>query len=111
MKFLRNIGIGMGMLAITLMAVASEGSQNVNRVTYKTQQVGDVKIFYREAGSPSRPTIVLLHGFPFVVPYVQEYISAAVRGNITLSPLTCLVYGYSDQPSPEQFCIYLRSHC
>ena len=35
-----------------------------NKTSYRYQQVGGVKIFYREAGSPSRPTIVLLHGFP-----------------------------------------------
>ncbi|MBB6254404.1 alpha/beta fold hydrolase [Nitrospirillum iridis] len=27
-------------------------------------EVGDVSIFYREAGDPERPTILLLHGFP-----------------------------------------------
>lgn len=31
---------------------------------FKTAEVAGVKIFYREAGEPSRPTIVLLHGFP-----------------------------------------------
>lgn len=33
-------------------------------IQYKYLQVGDVKIFYREAGDPSRPAILLLHGFP-----------------------------------------------
>ena len=31
---------------------------------FKTAEVAGVKIFYREAGDPSKPTIVLLHGFP-----------------------------------------------
>jgi len=31
---------------------------------HKTVQVGDVEIFYREAGPAQAPTIVLLHGFP-----------------------------------------------
>jgi len=30
----------------------------------KTADVAGVKIFYREDGDPSKPTIVLLHGFP-----------------------------------------------
>jgi len=30
----------------------------------KNANVAGLKIFYREAGEPSRPTIVLLHGFP-----------------------------------------------
>lgn len=30
----------------------------------KFQQVGSVNVFYREAGDPQKPTILLLHGFP-----------------------------------------------
>ena len=31
---------------------------------FKTADVAGLKVFYREAGDPSKPTIVLLHGFP-----------------------------------------------
>jgi pimeloyl-ACP methyl ester carboxylesterase len=31
---------------------------------FKTADVASLRIFYREAGDPSKPTIVLLHGFP-----------------------------------------------
>lgn len=33
-------------------------------ITYKSIQVDNCKVFYREAGNPSNPTILLLHGFP-----------------------------------------------
>ncbi|WP_304993712.1 alpha/beta fold hydrolase [Burkholderia plantarii] len=33
-------------------------------VSHHYVQVDDVKVFYREAGSPSAPTVLLLHGFP-----------------------------------------------
>jgi pimeloyl-ACP methyl ester carboxylesterase len=33
-------------------------------ITYRTAQVDDSKIFYREAGSPGAPKLLLLHGFP-----------------------------------------------
>ena len=33
-------------------------------VTYNTVEINDVDIFYREAGNPENPTILLLHGFP-----------------------------------------------
>jgi pimeloyl-ACP methyl ester carboxylesterase len=33
-------------------------------VSYRYAQVDDVKVFYREAGDPSSPTVLLLHGFP-----------------------------------------------
>jgi pimeloyl-ACP methyl ester carboxylesterase len=31
---------------------------------FKTADVAGLRLFYREAGAPSKPTIVLLHGFP-----------------------------------------------
>lgn len=33
-------------------------------VSYKTQKVGDVEVFYREAGRKGAPVLLLLHGFP-----------------------------------------------
>lgn len=33
-------------------------------IRYRTHQIGDVEVFYREAGSADAPTILLLHGFP-----------------------------------------------
>ena len=34
------------------------------KVTYQTQTVGDVDVFYREAGPVDGPVVLLLHGFP-----------------------------------------------
>lgn len=36
----------------------------MSAVRYHTHQIGDVNLFYREAGPPQAPVIVLLHGFP-----------------------------------------------
>lgn len=33
-------------------------------ISYNYQQVGNVKVFYREAGDAGKPAILLLHGFP-----------------------------------------------
>jgi pimeloyl-ACP methyl ester carboxylesterase len=33
-------------------------------VRYKTVDLGDVQIFYREAGARTAPSVLLLHGFP-----------------------------------------------
>ena len=33
-------------------------------MNFKTADVAGLRLFYREAGDPSKPTIVLLHGFP-----------------------------------------------
>ena len=34
------------------------------RTRYKTRHIGDVEVFYREAGPVDAPVILLLHGFP-----------------------------------------------
>jgi len=34
------------------------------RVSYRTQAVGDVEVFYREAGPAGAPVVLLLHGYP-----------------------------------------------
>ena len=33
-------------------------------VHYRTQKVGEVEVFYREAGPADAPVLLLLHGFP-----------------------------------------------
>ncbi|CAG6390751.1 alpha/beta fold hydrolase [Streptomyces cocklensis] len=40
------------------------GLPAVARITHRFAQVGDVRVFYREAGPRDRPTLLLLHGFP-----------------------------------------------
>lgn len=51
--------------------VAAQSSSNteqqksdLSRVRHAYETVDGLKIFYREAGDPAKPTIVLLHGFP-----------------------------------------------
>src|SRR5579862_2692201 len=41
----------------------SETKMDVPKVRHSTLQVGPVTVFYREAGLPDRPVLLLLHGF------------------------------------------------
>jgi pimeloyl-ACP methyl ester carboxylesterase len=96
------------MLAVAAMAFGSEGGNEVNQTTYKTQRVDGIKIFYREAGSPSRPTIVLLHGFPSSSHMFRDLIPLlSPRYHVIAADMPG--YGYSDQPSAEQF-VYTFDH-
>src|SRR6202034_2120695 len=36
----------------------------MSAIEYRSAQVGDLKIFYREAGAADAPALLLLHGFP-----------------------------------------------
>lgn len=42
----------------------SELLMEATEVAYRTVKVGDLDIFYREAGSQDAPVVLLLHGFP-----------------------------------------------
>lgn len=41
-----------------------DASNNARRLSFNTVQVGEVDVFYREAGPKDAPVLLLLHGFP-----------------------------------------------
>ncbi len=47
-----------------IKAAAQSAPPVVHHVSYKTQRVGDVEIYYREAGPANAPVLLLLHGYP-----------------------------------------------
>ncbi len=64
----------------TMSTEASEGTAasfaGSRRVWYRTVEIDGQTIFYREAGSPDAPTLVLLHGFPTSSHMFRELIPA-----------------------------------
>jgi pimeloyl-ACP methyl ester carboxylesterase len=72
------------------------------RVTYHTTQVDGLKIFYREAGPKSAPTLVLLHGYPSSSHMFRNLIPALSDKYHIIAP-DYPGFGYSDAPSPEQY--------
>ena len=50
--------------ACTLGLTRSVSAQHTVTVLHKTVKVGELDIFYREAGPKDAPAILLLHGFP-----------------------------------------------
>lgn len=50
-------------LAASLLVGGAQAADAERQVHYRYEQVGDVKVFYREAGNPTAPTVLLLHGF------------------------------------------------
>lgn len=57
---LRHAGIALSALLVSTAALAAAPQ----RTHYRTVDVDGVKIFYREAGDPKAPSILLLHGLP-----------------------------------------------
>ncbi len=62
------IAIGMSASGPSVPALAgtpvAPTAQDSLQLRYKTQMVGGVEVFYREAGPKTAPTLLLLHGFP-----------------------------------------------
>jgi pimeloyl-ACP methyl ester carboxylesterase len=74
----------------------------MNAITYHTADVDGFKIFYRQAGMPYAPKLLLLHGFPSASHMFRDLIPLlADRFHIIAPDLPG--FGRSDMPSRDQF--------
>ena len=91
-------------LASTSLALAStETAANAqNDVLYKTIEIEGVDIFYREAGSPNAPTLLILHGFPTSSHMFRELIED-LKDDYHLVAPDYPGFGNSEQPSMDEF--------
>jgi pimeloyl-ACP methyl ester carboxylesterase len=69
---------------------------------YRTVTVQGLEVFYREAGDPSRPTLVLLHGFPASSFMFRELIGALADRFHLVAP-DHVGFGRSAMPAVEEF--------
>lgn len=68
----------------------------------RTATVNGRKVFYREAGDPSKPTIVLLHGFPTSSHMFRTLIHELSDDYHLVAP-DHIGYGFSDMPPVDEF--------
>jgi pimeloyl-ACP methyl ester carboxylesterase len=66
---------------------------------FKTADVAGLSLFYREAGDPSKPAIVLLHGFPSSSHQFHDLIPRLADRFQVIAP-DYPGMGYSDAPAP-----------
>lgn len=114
--FFARLGIGLiraAAVAAAMLGIAAGADaaalDSVSATTrYHREQVDGIGIFYREAGPPNAPTLVLLHGFP-----------SSSREFDTLIPLVAARYhviapdfpgfGHSDAPEASAY-VYTFDH-
>jgi pimeloyl-ACP methyl ester carboxylesterase len=72
------------------------------RATSHTVNVGGNNVFYREAGRPSSPTLVLLHGNPSSSFMFRDLIPRLANHFHVIAP-DYPGFGYSDTPAPETY--------
>lgn len=80
----------------------TSSNADVSAVSYRTIEVEGLEIFYREAGNPQRPTIVLLHGFPTSSHMFRDLITELSDEFHLVAP-DYPGYGYSAMPSVSEF--------
>jgi pimeloyl-ACP methyl ester carboxylesterase len=96
-------------LAAILAACAHAGPPPAvwpDKTMYRTVEVRGHRIFYREAGSPDRPTLLLLHGFPSSSHAYRELIPLLSGRYHVIAP-DDLGSGFSDHP-PDVPCTFDR---
>src|SRR6201991_4783743 len=71
-------------------------------VHHRTATVDGLEVFYREAGDPQAPALVLLHGFPTSSHMFRHLIPALADRYHVIAP-DHLGFGLSDAPSVEEF--------
>ncbi len=83
-------------------AVNAVAIQHGARVSYRSETIGNVDIAYREAGDPSRPTVLLLHGFPTSSHMFRNLIPELAKRYHVLAP-DYPGFGASSMPSAAGF--------
>ena len=87
-------------VAVVLTATTIHADANQTRIGFET--VNGIKPFYREAGDPESPSIVMLHGFPSSSHQYRNLIRSLSDAYHVVAP-DYPGFGSSDAPSPDSF--------
>lgn len=97
--------LALGLISVTVIALdptRATFAQPPVKVFYKTVKVGDLDIFYREAGPKDAPAILLLHGFPTSSQMFRNLIPLLGDKYRVIAP-DYPGYGHSSMPPHDQF--------
>ena len=72
------------------------------QIRYQTVEVQGLDIFYREAGDPDKPTLLLLHGFP-TSSHMFRNLIPSLSGDYHIVAPDYPGYGFSSAPSVNEF--------
>ena len=92
---MRSLLVAVLLMATSLAALASP-------VTYKTVEVDGLRLFYREAGPPDAPALLLLHGFPASSHMFRDLMPALADRYRLIAP-DYPGYGHSEAPAASRF--------
>jgi pimeloyl-ACP methyl ester carboxylesterase len=84
----------------TLLTLSAQAA--ATDVHYRSVDVDGLEIFYREAGDPKSPTILLLHGFPTSSHMFRDLIPLLADRYHLIAP-DYPGFGYSARPEVGEF--------
>lgn len=102
--FVASIATGATLVGgATLLAAPTAATETAaSSVTYGYETVDDTKVFFREAGDPSNPALVLLHGFPHSSHQYRDLIPLLAEDYYLIAP-DYPGFGASDFPSRDEY--------
>lgn len=77
-------------------------NSTTRQVHYRFEKVGDVDVFYREAGDPAAPTVLLLHGFAASSYMWRDVIEALADGYHVVAP-DLPAFGFTQSPARGEY--------
>ncbi len=89
-------------LACLAVTLSSAGAAEQPKAHHKTVKVGDLDIFYREAGPKDAPVVLLLHGFPTSSQMFRNLIPQLADKYRVIAP-DYPGYGNSSMPPRDKF--------
>ncbi|MBO6506622.1 MAG: alpha/beta hydrolase [Kordiimonadaceae bacterium] len=89
-------------LTATLLSISQVHASPSKSVSYGYETVDGVKVFFRQAGDPTKPTLVLLHGFPSSSHQYRELIRLLSDEYYLIAP-DYPGFGASDFPGPNEY--------
>ncbi|MEP2784727.1 MAG: alpha/beta hydrolase [Pseudoruegeria sp.] len=98
----KRLGFVVGSAAIALTMTVSATIAQTSQTNFGYEDVNGIKIFYREAGDPINPSIVMLHGFPSSSHQYRNLIRDLSESYYVIAP-DYPGFGSSDAPSADSF--------
>lgn len=77
-------------------------TQHFTQVQFRSEKINGIKIAYREAGDPAKPTVLLLHGFPTSSHMFRNLIPQLSSKYHVIAP-DYPGFGASDMPQAKDF--------
>jgi pimeloyl-ACP methyl ester carboxylesterase len=93
---------GMAASTSTASTASNKPHPSTPEVHYKTARIGDLDIFYREAGREGAPVLLLLHGFPTSSNMYRNLIPRLATSFHVIAP-DYPGYGQSSMPPRDKF--------